>query len=276
MIRGARRFPHYIENAQVQVVELEDKPDVPCVDHLTGLEGVVRRILPVNAEAIARELTTALTDLNEVAEIGDSFREAYMNMTPRPHAELLVLEKFHHDKLEFVHDDKYIGCSKPSCYCCYLYIQSHPGQFSPRPSHGNLWINWAPPIPLPNTPTRGAGNGTFSRLQDHHTFKMLQQMLVSIRTDLKEQILSKRPKRARLPDSTTGVSSVLALANQALLQDLSVARTDVPSPLSFHSDDLITAAEHEQIQSVDEEERFESSDEEGDVLVFRGRKLHAG
>jgi hypothetical protein len=38
---------------------------------------------------------------------------------------------------------------------------------------------------------------------------MLQKMVVPIRQDLQDQILSRRPKRKRLPDSTTGMSSVI-------------------------------------------------------------------
>jgi hypothetical protein len=44
---------------------------------------------------------------------------------------------------------------------------------------------------------------------DHYTSQMLQKMLFSIRQDLQDQILSRRPKRKRLPDSTTGISSVI-------------------------------------------------------------------
>lgn len=38
---------------------------------------------------------------------------------------------------------------------------------------------------------------------------MLQKMLPQIRQDLQEQILSKQPKRAKMLDSTTGMSSVV-------------------------------------------------------------------
>jgi hypothetical protein len=37
---------------------------------------------------------------------------------------------------------------------------------------------------------------------------MLQNMVVLIRQDLRDQILARRPRRERLPDSTTGMSSV--------------------------------------------------------------------
>lgn len=67
---------------------------------------------------------------------------------------------------EFVADNRYIGCSKPSCHCQH-YMQLHPEGFTPRPCHRNLWINRAPPMPLP---FETLSHQKASRPQDHHTF----------------------------------------------------------------------------------------------------------
>lgn len=75
------------------------------------------------------------------------------------------------------------------------------------PVMGICGSTWAPPYALPLADHQAASNTP--RPQEHHTFKMLQEMLISIRRDLQEQILSRRPRRARLPDSTTGMSSVV-------------------------------------------------------------------
>ena len=209
LILGAQAFPRRIENAQVEVIEPNGPADLPNKTHMTDLQGLVHRMLPADQTALVEELSQALTDANTLAQIESRFREDYSNIKPRPHAELLVLEHFHCNAFDFVADDKYIGCSKPSCYCCHLYLQRHPGRFMPRPSHGNLWINWAPPFPLPVV-TDGTGpGGVRTRPQEHHTFQMLQEMVAIIRQDLQDQILSRRPRRERLPDSTTGISSVI-------------------------------------------------------------------
>lgn len=204
--RAALHFPQHIENADIEVIEPYNLVDKPDRRHLTSLSGVVQRMLPKEEHNLIEKLSDALADIDAVADVYNRFKDNYSNVRPRPHAELLVLEHFHKNDFEFVAEDRYIGCSKPSCYCCDVYMQLHPGRFAPRPSHGNLWINWAPPIPLPFTGSR-QGNG--SRPQDHPTFRMMQEMLLRIRQDLQEQILSKRPRRGKLPDSTTGMSSAV-------------------------------------------------------------------
>lgn len=204
---GARTFPERFENAQVRIIGTNGKADKPDKIDLTSLNDVVRRMVPAKQTSLVEQLCQALAEANVVAGIEVGFWEHYTDLKPRPHAELLVLEHFYHKQLEFTADDRYIGCSKPSCYCCHIYMQCHPGRFSPRPSHGNLWIHWAPPYPLPLALPRGSENAP--RPQEHHTFKMLQEMLIPIRRDLQDQIMSRRPKRAKLPDSTTGISSVV-------------------------------------------------------------------
>ncbi|EXJ59248.1 hypothetical protein A1O7_06680 [Cladophialophora yegresii CBS 114405] len=224
LVSGTRMFPQYIEGAQVMVIAPNGSAALPYFDASTDMADVVGRLVPSYQPSLAQELTIALAELDAIAGIEGKFRDDYKSIRPRPHAELLVLEHFHFQNLDFVADEKYIGCSKPSCYCCNLYMQCHPGGFIPRACHGNLWINWAPPIPLPSIEL-GAGRPKV-RPQQHHTFGILQNMLLRIRLDLQDQILSRRPRRARLPDSTTGMSSV-PLDTDQLLASLLGARADL-------------------------------------------------
>jgi len=210
VVQGAIRFPQRIENAYIQVVEPQGLVDRPDASHLTDFDDLVKRMLPAHEQTFAIELSQTLTSMEAVADVKNRFLDVYSKVRPRPHAELLVLEHFHRNKFEFVADDRYIGCSKPSCYCCHHYMQLHPGGFAPRPCHGNLWINWAPPVPLPLMKSL---HNKKSRPQENHTFRMIQEMIPRIRQDLREKILSKRPKRAKVPDSTTGMSSVLFIVN---------------------------------------------------------------
>ncbi|EXJ66190.1 uncharacterized protein A1O5_10806 [Cladophialophora psammophila CBS 110553] len=231
LILGTKTFPQRIENSHVEVIGPHGSADLPNKLHITDLHGVVSRVVPADQFALLAELKQALADANAVVQIWERFRDDYSNIRPRPHAELLVLEHFYSNELEFVANDKYIGCSKPSCYCCHMYMQCHPGGFPPRPCHGNLWINWAPPIPLPLAARKT--KRTTARPQEHHTFKLLQKMLVCIRRDLQEQILSRKPKRSKLPDSTTGMSSVLFETDSILG---STVRNFVQSNESHQSD----------------------------------------
>ncbi|KIW18408.1 hypothetical protein PV08_02696 [Exophiala spinifera] len=300
LVLGAVTFPQRIENAQVEIIGTNGPADLPNKLHSTDLVGVVRRMVPIDQIVVFEQLNQALSEANAVAEVEDRFRQEYAQIKPRPHAELLILEHFYRNGLDFVTDDRYIGCSKPSCYCCHIYMQCHPGRFAPRPCHGNLWINWAPPYPLPIPDPHAVTTKGTARPQKHHTFKMLQDMLIYIRRDLQEQILSRRPERARLPDSTTGMSSVV-LDLDALLGSARNASQPHNGHNSNNLDDhgvsVLVSRDSErrsagnrtsqEVPSTNEPEQSTEQDQKGfpegqyehftdsdasEIIVFRGRK----
>ncbi|PMD30803.1 hypothetical protein L207DRAFT_612083 [Hyaloscypha variabilis F] len=87
---------------------------------------------------LGRNRGTRLQD--RLHQLSPKLREECQKKTwrPRVHAELILLDLFWSQNLEFVENDKYIGCSKPACYCCYHYITVHPGRFVPPACHNNL------------------------------------------------------------------------------------------------------------------------------------------
>lgn len=209
IIEATERFPQHVLDARVEIVGRERFAQTPVWDDSTQLEDLIRRMLSKDKVSLAAQLLEALEEIKHAAEINivSRLEEVYKDMRPRPHAELVVLEHFYGNGLEFVHGDRYIGCSKPSCYCCDLYMQKHPGRFRARPCHGNLWVNWAPPIALDSSYMKR--RIVTQRPQDHPTFRILQDMLGTIRQDVIDQIMSRKPRRKKVPDSTTGVSSVI-------------------------------------------------------------------
>lgn len=212
LLQAARAFPQHLEGAAVDLVMPRGLADIPpAKNSRLGLDfrSVVNRMVPKDQQAITDTLVQSLDELNMVSPVKVQFQEAYSTFQPRPHAELLVLEHFFEHDFEFVHDDRYIGCSKPSCYCCGLYMKVHPGRFEQRACHGNLWPNWGPPIPLPVVTSPGKASAQVRRPQEHHTFKLLQDMATHVRGDVHDQIQSRRPRRSRVPDSSTGMSSVI-------------------------------------------------------------------
>jgi hypothetical protein len=118
----------------------------PPTDHLTTLEGILRRMLPKGSREMAM-YREALTAMDAMFNIQERLCAVYQdkNFRPRVHAELTLLEYFYREQLSFVDDDRFIGCSKPACYCCYHYISQHPGGFVRPPSHGIRYLNWLPP-----------------------------------------------------------------------------------------------------------------------------------
>ena len=135
------------------------------------------------------------------------------------HAELLLVEHFYYHNFDFVNNDRYIGCSKPSCYCCDLYMKCHPGNYVQRACHGNLWIKWEAPAP----PTEDREQAR------KHTASILNEMVVKIRKDVLFQIESKLPRRPRVPDSTTGISSEISGLQAAIrTRSISVSSWNIP------------------------------------------------
>ncbi|EXJ56388.1 hypothetical protein A1O7_06731 [Cladophialophora yegresii CBS 114405] len=115
------------------------------------------------------------------------------------HVEVILLRHFHLRRLDFIADDRYIGCSKPSCYCCDLYLRSHPVGVQPRRSHGNVWIKWATPL--------------FSGVPTADEVLVLQDIVNTVKSDLRFQIISSPTLTRRPPDSTTGLESTNPLSS---------------------------------------------------------------
>jgi hypothetical protein len=165
---------------------------------MTDLDSALGRMIPKGEVQRLRDAREAVKNFT-VMDISAEFIAKYTNKTfkPRVHAELLLLEHFYHRNLSFVQNDRYIGCSKPSCYCCDLYMKCHPGGFVARACHGNLWINWCAPSPP-------IDNDEQAR---KHTAKILNEMVKTVRRDAIGQLLSKQPRRPKVFDSTTGMSA---------------------------------------------------------------------
>jgi OTT_1508-like deaminase len=214
----AKQLPNLFSDFQIKHLVSAPPIAAPIADAKTNLDSALGRMLSKDESQRLQEIREMVGNF-KVFDISAQFLEIYTDKTfrPRIHAELLLLEHFHQHNLEFVENDRYIGCSKPSCYCCDLYMRCHPGNFVRRACHGNLWINWRAPIP----PVAD------DQVARQHTAKMLNEMVKSIRQDALDQLLSKQPRRPRVPDSTTGMSTSIREPRRAFLT--------APSPVSKSS-----------------------------------------
>lgn len=68
---------------------------------------------------------------------------------PRVHAELMLLEYFYSDQLEFVDDGRFI--TRVLLLLQYHYISQHPGGFVRPSSPGIRYRNWLPRNPILQT-----------------------------------------------------------------------------------------------------------------------------
>jgi hypothetical protein len=67
------------------------------------------------------------------------------NAPTRVHAESALVDYITQLKdFRFLGGERYVGVSKPSCYCCNVYLALHPLGLVPRKSHNNIYIKWSP------------------------------------------------------------------------------------------------------------------------------------
>jgi OTT_1508-like deaminase len=198
LVTAGWKIPGLLDNFIIKKQPSPKPPSSPPpTDHLTTLDGIIKRMLSKDSVDMGKyQKDLAFMDVK--FNILDRFLAKYKdkNFKPRVHAELILLEFFHKNRLQFVEDDRFIGCSKPACYCCYHYISAHPGGFVRPPSHGIRYLNWRPPdLANPKDALEGA-----------HQRDVLNQVIKQIRLDALRQIEQRRGPSEWRPDSTTGIT----------------------------------------------------------------------
>jgi hypothetical protein len=195
---AAWRMPDLFDNFFIKTRPSAKPPSLPPpIDHLTTLDGIIKRMLSKDSTEV-KQYQEALAFMDMKFNILDRLLAIYKDKAfkPRVHAELILLEFFQVNRLPFVDDDRFIGCSKPACYCCYHYISAHPGGFVRPPSHGVRYLNWRPPD-VPDT---------MNDSEKKHQRDVLNQMITQIRLDVLRQIEQRRGPSKWRPDSTTGIT----------------------------------------------------------------------
>ena len=179
LVAAGRRMPDLFDNFVIEIRPSPKPPSSPPpTDHLTTLDGIIKRILSKD-HAEVKKYQGALAFMNAKFDILDRLLAIYKDKTfkPRVHAELILLEFFYKNHLTFIDDDRFIGCSKPACYCCYHYISAHPGGFVRPPCYGIRYINWRPPDFNP-----------MDASEKKHRQDILNQIIKQIRLDTLRQI----------------------------------------------------------------------------------------
>ncbi|KAK5270047.1 hypothetical protein LTR96_004547 [Exophiala xenobiotica] len=202
LIVAAVRLPSLFQDPQIEPVEGPlEQIQAPALRQKTRLGGIVNRMVRSGNPEMLAELNARLAVLDRTFQVEDLVRRTYeeKNIVPRVHAELILLEYYyqHRADLELFENDRYIGTSKPACYCCSLYMHEHPAAFYQSASHQRIYLNWLPPATLANGPTSAS-------LLTSHSQRMLNRMTELIRTRTIEQIRTQSGRRPKNFDSTTG------------------------------------------------------------------------
>ena len=205
LVAIARQNPQLLENFKVIPVNRIGRIATRVLDEDMSIGQALLRTLPrYNSELI--DLRTRTLQSTSSDNLASRFMKNYRdpNSIPRVHAETLMVEHFYFNELHFFGNDRYIGCSKPSCYCCDLYLRHHPGNFETRPCHGNVWVKWCLPFEV--------DEGDLSK--HIHAAKMHKRILINIVRDLESRLLSGINEHEHACDSTTALSRLSILASR--------------------------------------------------------------
>ena len=199
LVLAVYQFPQLVDGATSEFLALPKDIELP-VDHSKAhLSSALKRMLPADQQHFVGPIYEQLSGLRTF-NIPEAFRENITKerLKGQVHAEVFLLEHFTFHKFKFFIREKYVGCSKPSCYCCSLYMRYHPSNVVMRPAHNNVYLKWIPPL--------------MSRLDEEearkHNLDIMNSMNAYIRRDVREEIDLRLPHRDRAPDSTTGMDSV--------------------------------------------------------------------
>ncbi|KAI1103870.1 hypothetical protein F4804DRAFT_352612 [Jackrogersella minutella] len=203
VIEDAIALSNLLDVYEVRKVGLVPSNQRPQADSLKELHSILGRMLHGTDPNVV-QYRESLTDLDQKFNITQRVRQSYgnKNFKPRVHAEIQVLEHFWESKYKFAGNDRYIGCSKPACYCCHLYFQFHISRPVIPPSHLKIYLNWG----VRDLPEGDMDPGYIAQRD------LLNKMVVTIRQDALDQIEKKAGPSRWHPDSLTGITeSVVVL-----------------------------------------------------------------
>ncbi|KAJ5436244.1 hypothetical protein N7445_007129 [Penicillium cf. griseofulvum] len=173
---------------------------IPLLARTCNIQNISHRIFsdPAKQDIFLRQLQQIYSE----KELDRVLSKDLCKGKTRVHAELLVLDHFEQTGGRFLDErDRYIGCSKPACYLCHLFISCHPGGYASPPSHQKLYLNWR----FPDICTDEQNAAT--RYQ--HQQSVLARMIETVRRDLTNDIATSVGKRMSFADSTAGGTSTI-------------------------------------------------------------------
>jgi hypothetical protein len=178
------------------------------------------------------------------------------------HPELIVINHF--DRLPdggFLDEgDKYIGCTRPSCYLCHLFISYHPARYSGISANSKICLKWR----LPDIWHEECNAMTRAKYQK----SILRQLINTIRNELEEKVNKEWMLQFHYSESETQWTLPV--------DDDIFARGSTPS-----SPNLTSASQTASISQVTQEldtksdrasDADKTSDEDAeDTVLFKGR-----
>jgi hypothetical protein len=256
VVAASLRIPTLFDEVQVMRARSLQRSPPPLKQGGPSLDEIVGRMMNVPTEIA--NYRDALRDMDHRFHLSESLQNQCSKLTwkPKVHAELILLDMFWTGNLGFVGQDRYIGCSKAACYCCYHYMKEHPGNFFLPACHNNVYLNWKAPDVFDS-----ADSSQIKARED-----ILNKMVKSVRQEVLAQIDERRGPRGWRPDSLTEISTLHQ--EGLLLQPVSEAEResdqysseeDLPAPSDVDSVTTDLSRRETEIE-VESEEDDEDSD----------------
>ena len=267
VVAASTRLPHLFHDFKIMRRKSSCALPPPLQRRDPTLAAILGRMLPDHNQIA--EYWEALKELDQKFNISSEIHRQCIspNWKPRVHAELILLDWFWTRNLEFVAGDRYIGCSKPACYCCSHYIKAHPGRFVIPACHNNTYLNWRAPDIL--DPKDSAGIKIRQGI--------LNEITKKIRIDVLAQIMERRGPGKWKPDSMTEISSLrLGIPQFSPVKPEPYVSLDWPADESSEcneSDSVVGNDEEYEIESEAGTESTEEEDSDGGVFLANSSSL---
>ena len=198
---GIGHLPGELDGLMIRPVPSASSRDFPLTMTEKVLNGIAGRMFSADQQAKAKVCHEQLMTTDRCLPEGLlATLKKVCPLRTYVHIELLLVDHAQCQNMKFVGGNKYIGCSKSACYCCYRYIQalSMDYKLSLPACHNKMYLARR----LPDIPrSRGESKGKARE-------RIMNRMIESLRADSIEQI-DKCGKRAPHFDSTTGVTRLL-------------------------------------------------------------------
>jgi OTT_1508-like deaminase len=196
LIEAVVEIPRITENISVKRCLRPNGAKAPLRAETT-LEAIVGSMF--SEESKKKAFLEKIKAIDTIANISGRIKDSCCFST-RVHAELQIADLFRSSGFEYFGGDNYIGCSKPSCFCCYHYLQALCPEVALDGSHNRVYIRWQP---------LEFGN-------DNEKRRALDALIQKVRMECSLQV-NKRGSLGRHHDTRTGTfSEISKLDSEAL------------------------------------------------------------
>ena len=195
LVEAGRDYPQLFVDYSIQSATQHLNFTPPSYRGKSSINGIIKRMVtdPQTCQYYQKELQSQDEKFHLSLEerIRDEFQDPKLKL--KIHAEIILLDLFHRQRLQYWDGVRYIGVSKPSCFLCYRYFQAHPSRVETSGCSNNLYIQWQPPYVRANLPQ-------LVKEQE----KILNTMIKEIRLFVLDKVVPEHQGIRAHPDSTTG------------------------------------------------------------------------